>query len=268
VANLNDFINVTSSPATWNAAHKPIIYEGLAYGTSLTTVADNAGFAQFTINVPFVLTLAVGQLIYVATGVYTGWHTIKSVQSTTQFTTETVYTTTIAVNAAITYFPILEFQLLTGYKSTEEYPNELPLTFTATFKVEPNTKTFSYKWDVSGYLKSIFTIIPPQAGIDFSKFNRFRLFFVGVGFNGSNIELESYQVANSAIENPDFNTIYANTGQPLNAQETIYFNCGETINSIIEGGIIRTYINDGCIVEGFESNDFDNNDFIINICNT
>jgi len=257
VASLNDFIFVTNQPQAWNAAHRPIIYEGVPYGTSLTTVADNAGFAQFTINVPFVLTLAVGELVYVATGVYEGWHTIKSIQSTTQFTTETTYTTTISVNAAITYFPILEFQLLTGYKSTEEYPTELPLTFTATFKVEPNTKTFSYKWDVSGYLKSIFSITPPQAGIDFSKFNRFRLQF-------NNQELENYQVANSSVENPDFNTIYANTGQPLNSQETIYFNCGETINSIIEGGIIRTYINDGCIVEGF-TNEF-NNDFIQNIC--
>jgi hypothetical protein len=71
-------------------------------------------------------------------------------------------------------------------------------------------------------------------------------------------------VANSSVDNPEFNTIYANTGQPLNAQETIYFNCGETINSIIEGGIIRTYINDGCIPEGF-TNEF-NNDFIQNIC--
>jgi hypothetical protein len=261
VASLNDFIFVTNQPQAWNAAHRPIIYEGVPYGTSLTTVADNAGFAQFTINVPFVLTLAVGQLVYVATGVYAGWHTIKSIQSTTQFTTETTYTTTISVNAPITYYPILEFQLLTGYKSTEEYPTELPLTFTATFKVEPNTKTLSYKWDVSGYLKSIFSITPPQAGIDFSKFNRFRLQF-------NNQDLEFYQVANSSVDNPEFNTIYANTGQPLNSQETIYFNCGETINSIIEGGIIRTYINDGCIVEGFESNDFDNNDFIINICNT
>ena len=259
MANLNDFISATSLPASWNAAHTPIIYEGVPYGTSLTTVADNAGFAQFTINVPFVLTLSVGQFVYVATGVYTGWHTIKSIQSTTLFTTETTYTSTISVNAGITYYPILEFQLYTGYKTLEEYPTELPYTLTATFKVEPNVKTFSYKWDISGYLQSIFTIVPPTSGIDFNLFNRFRLVFDGN-------ELENYQVANAAIDNPDFDTIYANTGQPLNSQETIYFNCGETINSIIEGGIIRTYINDGCIVEGFESGDFDNNDFIINIC--
>jgi len=259
VANLNDYISVTSLPSAWNAAHKPIIYEGVPYGTSLTTIADNAGFAQFTINVSFVLTLAVGQLVYVSTGVYAGWHTIKSVQSTTQFTTETTYTTTISVNAPITYYPILEFQLYTGYKTLEEYPTELPYTLTATFKVEPNTKTFSYKWDISGYLQSIFTIVPPTLGIDFNLFNRFRLVFDGN-------ELENYQVANSAVDNPDFDLLYANTGQPLNDDTTIYFNCGETINSIIEGGIIRTYINDGCIAEGFESGDFDNNDFIINIC--
>lgn len=261
MASLNDYIDVSAEPAIWNAAHKPIIYEGVPYGTSLTAVADNGGFAQFTIAVAFPLTLAVGQLVYVATGVYAGWHTIKTVQSTTQFTTETTFTSNISVNAAITYFPILEFQLYTGYKTLEEYPTQLPYNLTATFKVEPNVKNFNYRWDVSGYLQSIFTIVPPSAGIDFNLFNRFRLVF------GGN-ELENYQVANSAVDNPEFNQLYANTGQPLNNDDTIYFNCGKTINSIIEGLVVKTYINDGCIVEGFESSDFDNNDFIINICNT
>ena len=259
---------VTSEPATWSAAHKPILFEAKFDTRALTTVADNSGFAQFTINIPFVVPSAVGQLVYVATGVYAGWHTIKSVQSTTQFTTETTYTTTISVNAAITHYPILEFQLYTGYKTLEEYPTELPYTLTATFKVEPNVKTFSYRWDISGYLQSIFTIVAPTAGIDFNLFNRYRLVFKGVAFGGGNMELENYQVANSAVDNPDFDLLYANTGQPLNDDSTIYFNCGETVNSIIEGLIVRTYINNGCIVEGFESGDFDNNDFIINICNT
>jgi hypothetical protein len=259
---------VSNQPTAWNAAHQPIVYEATFDVKVLTSVGDNNGFAQFTTTLPLFLFNQIGQLVYVYSGIYAGFHRVKSIQSNLIFTVETPFTSSTSVNANILSLPVLTFQLLTGYKQSEEYPNELPLTFTATFKVEPNTKTLSYKWDVSGYLKSIFAITPPQAGIDFSKFNRFRLFFVGVGFNGSNVELENYQVANSSVENPDFNTIYANTGQPLNSQETIYFNCGETINSIIEGGIIRTYINDGCIVEGFESNDFDNNDFIINICNT
>lgn len=261
MGSLSTYLPVNSQPSAWSAAHYPIEFTGVPFGTSLQSVADSSGFAQFTINIPYVLTLEVGQLVYVATGVYKGWHTIKTIQSTTQFTTTTAFISTISVNAPITYYPVLEFDLYTGYKPLEEYPTELPYTLIATFKVEPNIKTFTYKWDVSGFLKSIFTIVPPTAGIDFNLFNRFRLVFEGD-------ELENYQVANAAFQNPDFNTIYANTGQPLNTVQTIYFNCGKTINSIIEGGIIRTYVNDGCIVEGFESNDFDNDDFIINICNT
>lgn len=258
MGSLNTYLPLNTQPMAWSAAHYPVEFTGVPINSVLSVVADNSGFAQFTINIVF-LPLAVGQLVYVGSGVYQGWHTIKTIQSTTLFTTTTAFTSTISAVANIIYFPVLEFDLYVGYKPLEEYPSQLPYTLIATFKVEPNVKTFSYKWDVSGFLKSIFSIVPPAAGIDFNLFNRFRLVY-----NGD--ELENYQVANAAFENPAFNLIFANAGQPLNTAQTIYFNCGETINSIIEGGIIRTYVNDGCIVEGFNGNDFDNDDFIINIC--
>ncbi len=235
MGNLSDYIDVISLPATWNAAYKPIIYEGAPYGGVLQAVADNSGFAQFDISSAFTLPLAVGQSVNVATGVYAGWHVIKSIQSTTLFTTETAFISTIGVNAVITYLPVIQFDLYKGYFTGETYDTQLLYTKIATFKVDPNMATLRYKWDVSGYLQSIFTIVPPTLGIDFNMFNRFRLVF------GTD-KLENYQVANAAIDNPEFNTTYGNTGQPLNEYDTIIFNCGRTAQSFIIGDTIQNKV--------------------------
>jgi len=235
VGSLSDYIDVISTPEEWNAAYKPITYKGAPYGGVLSAVTDNGGFAQFDISSAFTLTLVVGQTVNVASGVYEGFHVIKSIQSTTLFTVETDYISAISGTSIITYLPVIEFDLYKGYATGETYEVELPYEKIATFKVEPNMTTFEYTWNVSGYLQSIFSIQYPTSGIDFNMFNRFRLVF------GSD-DLEYYQVANSAIDNPEFDTIYANTGQPLNDTDTIVFNCGYTVQSFIIGDTIQNKV--------------------------
>jgi len=229
VGSLSDYIDVISTPEEWNAAYKPITYKGAPYGGVLSAVTDNGGFAQFDISSAFTLTLVVGQTVNVASGVYEG------LQSTTLFTVETDYISAISGTSIITYLPVIEFDLYKGYATGETYEVELPYEKIATFKVEPNMTTFEYTWNVSGYLQSIFSIQYPTSGIDFNMFNRFRLVF------GSD-DLEYYQVANSAIDNPEFDTIYANTGQPLNDTDTIVFNCGYTVQSFIIGDTIQNKV--------------------------
>jgi hypothetical protein len=239
VGSLSDYIDVLVTPEEWNAAYKPITYKGAPYGGVLSAVTDNGGFAQFNISSAFTLTLVVGQTVNVSTGVYEGFHVIKSIQSTTLFTVETDYISAISGTSIITYLPVIQFDLYKGYATGETYEVELPYEKIATFKVEPNMTTFEYTWNVSGYLQSIFSIQYPISGIDFNMFNRFRLVF------GSD-DLEYYQVANSAIDNPEFDTIYANTGQPLNDTDTIVFNCGKTVQSFIIGDTIQnTFYNNG-----------------------
>jgi hypothetical protein len=255
VANLSQYFGVTSEPRAWSAAHTPVVFE-LAPISKGFFITNASGFAQLNVTTPFAFDFVVGELILItASTFYNGYHRIKQVDSQTQIVLETAFTS--GDSGIVANCPKITFILRSGYKVLEAYPTELPLTTIGTFTTEINQSLNAYRFDVSGFLKSIFMIQPPQAGIDFTKFNQFRLYI-------GSIEFEPYLVANAAIDNPDFDTIYANTGQPLNSQETIYFNCGETINSIIEGGIIRTYINDGCIPEGF-TNEF-NNDFIQNIC--
>jgi hypothetical protein len=257
VANLSQYFGVISEPRPWSAAHTPVVFE-LAPVAKGFFITNASGFAQLNITTPFAFDFVVGELILITFSTfYNSYHRIKQVDSQTQIVLETVYTS--SDSGIVANCPKITFILRSGYKVLEAYPTELPLTTIGTFTTEINQSLNAYRFDVSGFLKSIFTIQPPQAGIDFTKFNQFRLYI-------GSIEFEPYLVANAAIDNPDFDTIYANTGQPLNSQETIYFNCGETINSVIEAQIIRTYINDGCIVEGFDGDDFDNDDFIINIC--
>jgi hypothetical protein len=221
-------------------------------------ITNASGFAQLNITTPFAFDFVVGELILITFSTfYNGYHRIKQVDNQTQIVLETAFTN--GDSGIVANCPKITFILRSGYKVAEAYPTELPLTTIGTFTTEINQSLNAYRFDVSGFLKSIFSIQPPQAGIDFTKFNQFRLYI-------GSIEFEPYQVANAAIDNPDFDIIYANTGQVLNAVQPIFFNCGTTIYSIIENEVVRTYINSGCIVEGFDGNDFDNDDFIINIC--
>ncbi len=235
MASLNDYIDVQVEPAEWSAAHTPIIFNGVPYGTSVTAVTDNSGFAEIEVNIALPIAYQVGQLVHIVDSNYEGFHIIKSITSTTEFVVETPYGGALSGTGLIIYLPVLQFDLYSGYITGETYDVELPYTKIATFKVEPNTKTLDYTWNVSGYLQSIFSIVPPTSGIDFNMFNRFRLVF-------DNEELETYQVANASIDNTEFDTIYANTGQPLNQYDTIIFNCGYTVQSFIIGDTIQNKV--------------------------
>jgi hypothetical protein len=257
VANLSQYFGVTSEPRAWNAAHTPVVFE-LAPISKGFFITNASGFAQLNVTTPFAFDFVVGELILItASTFYNGYHRIKQVDSQTQIVLETAFTS--GDSGIVANCPKITFILRSGYKVLEAYPTQLPLTTIGTFTTEINQSLNAYRFDVSGFLKSIFTIQPPQAGIDFTKFNQFRLYI-------GSIEFEPYLVANAAIDNPDFDIIYANTGQVLNTVQPIFFNCGTTIYSIIENEVVRTYINIGCIVNGFDGNDFDNDDFIINIC--
>lgn len=251
MATLSTYLDNTTTPDTWSAVHYPIIFQGEPKSRLNVIMDNNGGFMRISFTSSFPITLSVGELIYVGDGVYKGFHLIKTVNTNLQVTTETTYTVTDNdPNTVIKYCPKLNFELFSGYEFGEQYPTQLPFTKIADLTVEINTKTIAYKWDVSGFLKSIFQIKPPTTGIDFNLFNRFRLFF-------QDQELESYQVANAAFPQVQFNQLYVNTGKFLNAQEPITFLCGATIKSILQSNVITNIV-----VENAETTpDFDPNDF-------
>lgn len=254
MANLNQYFFVIQEPRQWSAAHKPIVYELFPFDV-LMSITNDGGKALVTANsIPFLPFK--NDLVFISGSTfYNGFHIVSEIISPNEILLNTPFVANDF--GAIKATPQFEVKVLSGYKQGENYPNQLPLTDLGNLSLEINQKTVTYKLDVSGLLQSIFTIKPPQTGIDFNLFNQYRLSIFG-------IEFPPLLVANAAIDNPDFDLLYGNTGKSLNDVDTIYFACGTTINSVIDGQAIRSSTNDGCIENGF-TNDF-NNDFLKSNC--
>ena len=253
MATLSTYLDNITTPDTWSACHYPIIFQGNPKTRTNVIMDNNGGYMRITFNSAFPITLGVGELIYVGGGIYIGFHIIRTVDSSLQVTTETTYTTTDNLPQNIKYCSKLNFELWKGYEFGEQYYTQLPITKIADLTVEINTKTVSYSWDVSGFLKSIFQIKPPTIGVDFNLFNRFRFYF-------QDQELETYQVANAAFPQVQFNQLYVNTGRFLNAQEPIDFLCGATIKSVLQSNIVLNIeIDDAQQTPDFDPNDFNSN---------
>lgn len=256
---LNFYVDVVSEPAEWSCAHTPVLFEATPKSESIFISGELDGKMGFAyINSP-ALPLEVGQLVYLDASQYLGFHTIVSIN----FITGTIYTDTdydgiITVPTNWSYCPTLEFNIYKGYRTGEgnaALRTNLPFTLIGSFYVEINTVTISYRWDVSGFLKSIFTIVAPSAGISYDLFNRYRLELVSM-----EDVLEFYQVGNCAIDNPEFNDDYADTGAWLTQGEEIVFDCGTTLKSQVNGGVIMTVeIEDG---QDNTGKDFSTTDFL------
>jgi hypothetical protein len=227
---LSTYLEDVIPPNPYSAVHYPITYSGTPY-SQVVFIDNNAGKLRLTFAALPTLTLNVDELIYIEDGPYLGFHFIESIASGVFVTTKTAFAGADLTPRLVKYCPVLKFDLYSGYQTGEEYPTELPFTKIAEITAEVNVNTRYYKWDVSGFLKSIFLIKPPVIGIDFNLFNRFRLYL-------QNQELEYYQVANAAIKQEEFNIYYVNTGKYLNNQDVILFNCGNTITSKLEENVI------------------------------
>lgn len=245
-----------SGPSPTNSVHRPIPYVFDFQGRDLDSVADDGGFANITIGglFGFSPTPSVGERFYIDSGVYEGYHTISVVNSTSSFTLETAYISN-QTSGTVKYLRIPEIQLWSGYNAGETYETELPLTLIASFTpvISPEV---DIRFDVSGFLKSIFTIQAPTIGVDFSLFNRFRL-------NWDDAFSDDYQVVNSAIETQILNDVYFGTGVYLNSGTPILFGCGKTILSTLDGSgvVINTEIEDAEIEADYFYDDYDESDY-------
>lgn len=260
---LSDYFTVISQPAEWNCAHTPVEYEVEPVYVNLPLVGTSGGYLVITWTVDPPLPMADGDMVYISGSQYEGWHTIRdaSLYAFNQVTLETSYDGVLSASATFAHSPKLSFDIYKGYRTGEgtlALRTNLPFTLIGSFYVEINTVTISYKWDVSAFLKSIFTIPEPSAGINYSLFNRFRL-----ELNAYDDILENYQVGNCAIDNPDFNDDYAQTGAWLAEEPSVEFECGITLKSKVNGGVIVTF----AIVDGDDTSgeDFNPQDFYAGI---
>lgn len=241
-------ITLTEGAHEWSSAHRPIEFTYDYEAITITAVNNDGGYARVVIGTGYTDNPVVGNWLYLygtTSGAYDGLHKIRTVNSVSSFTLETPYTIAVSLTGSAKFVYLPEIKLYAGYTTGETYDDELPQFLVATFTPK-NSPDNNIKLDLSGYLKSIFEINPPSntGGIDFSTWNRYRLFIDGA-------YSASYYVINSAIEQVELNKYYVKTGRflvdydsfktgtPLNRQ--YLQSCGLTLMQRIQGNQVVGY---------------------------
>lgn len=269
------FFELSTYPSKWNSAHQPVPFVFDFESRTLNNVINAVGKASFRMLDFTYQSPAIGERLYIDSGVYAGYHTITGTGTGfggfSTFSTTTDYISNdsgVNVKAVIA---IPEFTLYKGYESSEAYEVELPFEVVATFTpvVSPEV---DIRFDVSGFLKSIFTIQAPTIGIDFSLFNRFRIRYDGhgTGSGGGFVVDDTFQVLNSSIPTAELMSVYFGTGVYLSSSITqIIFGCGKTILSLLDatGVVINTDVDDGDTGADYYYDDYNDDDYLTQISN-
>lgn len=223
-----------TTPLEHNSAYDEVNYEFAFSECNRASIDNDGGFARFNLisafedNAP-----AIGEQIYNYGTDYAGFHTIKSVASTTVFTTTTPFTT-FAATGLLKHIWLPEISIYKGYNTGESLASTIPIELVASF-IPVCSPDITMRFDIAGYLQSIFTLTDPIVGVDVSLFNRFRL-----KVNGA--YLDHYQVYNCGISNTELNDGYSDGTNYLQKYEPIIFACGSTVLSQVQNGKVITTI--------------------------
>jgi hypothetical protein len=195
-------------------------------------------------------------------GAYDGVFKILTVNTTTSFTIDTPYTIADILTGNCKFLKIPVFKIYTGYDTGEGYDTDLPLTLVATFTPK-NSPDNNVQIDVSGYLKSIFTITEPvtTTGVDFAVWNRYRIYVDGA-------YSADYYVINSSVDSDYLNKYFVKTGRFLIAYDKFTTgtpelrqyvqDCGDTLMYRIQGDTVVRYVfEDGVTGASEHDGDFD-----------
>lgn len=253
-------MNIVTSPPFWSSAHRPIEYTLDFYKNAPIAVGDNGGKANWIFLTPPFFPFVVGNYIYVEQGSLSGYQKIIEVTSQTNITTDKDYiadlTATYIRNIVI---PLI--RVYKGYLTGEPYDAELPFELVASLR-PPVSPDYDVQIDISGYLKSIFRILPPTNGIDFNMFNQYRVFMFYSAAQTGTTDIELFtspsMVLNSSIKTEDLHT-FVNTGRFLQEFDALLFSCGRTVLTLVQNLFVKNIIAEGDI-ETYFNNDF-NSDF-------
>lgn len=218
-------ITLKKAPYKASSAHSPIIFEfdyeaqtiiAAAYNAdNLLTIIPPAGWSG---------TAAAGMRIYIKSGAYKGFHTIKAVLTYGFLLTYTPFTvTTGSFTCALITLPKFTIEIGHYY-----FPDELPAETIAEFQPVANLEGI-LRFDISGYLLGIFDVINSldetvKGGLTYytNTFNRFKL------KRGATVLFDGL-VVNSATDQDQFNELFVDTGAPLTEEAVpIIFSCGTT----------------------------------------
>jgi len=161
-------ITQLTAPANGADVFSPMIFE-FAYTEADASFVDLTGIAAIDVSASYSDILEVGEKIRIINGTYAGTYTITElVETVAGVTLQVTLDTTFIGNSAITgsnlFAPegLADFQLITGY-STGPEATVKPWSISDEIRVSPNPSGI-YRFDVSGYLRSRFTITEPLEG--------------------------------------------------------------------------------------------------------
>ncbi len=256
-------MTLSQGPHEWSSAHRPINFTYTYQNQTIASISNDGGYAKVVVSSAYTTTPIVGDRLILSSttsAAYDGVFKILTVNSTVSFTIDTPYTIPSALTGNCKFLKIPVFKIYTGYDTGEGYEDELPLYLAGTITPK-NSPDNNIQLDVSGYLKSTFTIEEPSTttGVDFAVWNRYRIYVDGA-------YSADYYVINSSIDSDILNKYYVKTGRFLVAYDQFTTgtpelrqyvqDCGYTLMYRIQGNAVVRYVfTDG--VTGVEEHDGD-----------
>ena len=158
-------INQISAPANGADVFSPMVFE-FSFTAATCTFVDLAGIAAIDVPLSYASLLEVGGSVRITNGAYLGVYRITEITPDTllRLTLTTPFIGTSAATGSTRFTPEgpTVFQLIAGYSDGDEAAIK-PWQVTDEIRVSPNPSGV-FRFDVSGFLRSRFTVTAPVVG--------------------------------------------------------------------------------------------------------
>lgn len=233
-------------PLSVQSAHKPIIFK-YDMPTESGSLNVNSGFLQIVAGT-FMnnsTLLKVGDLIYVTSGQFKGYHTIRSVIHTLigyQIQTNTQVVSFPSYITDVKYATPPVWSIFKGYRSNEGAGfNVYPYAKISDFQAEPNNEGF-LEFNVSGYVQAAMPEIKePLQGVNigFGIFN-YEEFLMPYRIVINNSFTRMLYAVNSGLDSIDLFNTYLD-GTTTMAENFFWNTCGATFTTVLSGNKLYHY---------------------------
>lgn len=246
-------VELATMPNFWTSAADDIIYEFSFKRQSPFLFASNGGFLQVQLFAAFPVTAVVGDSVFIDNPAFFGTHKIKSVDSSTVYTFETLYIAPTLVTTYLYLLRIPEFSFYKGFKSSEGaflydvQPIELVSIIKPSVVYDENTLPY-LAINVKGLANRLFDIQPLTGAnqIDFSTFTGLRLEWDGQTTVAVPFTYDYNLVLNSSITNDELLNLITNGTYLTPIDKPFIANKGVTFVSTFNNStfpVLQKYIN-------------------------
>lgn len=224
-----------SRPSKWVSAHRKceFVYR-LPQALIVSGYDDGNGYLKINLTSPFPFAMVEGDTIYITDGTYRGFHKIRTVHSTLQYTINTSFILSLSGSIVVWQVILPKIPIYRGYEDNELIlplypsgsldmndiqPKELLGVFT------PSVRGDGYMYfDISGYIKS--ALRTPYRGkynsdeVNYIYAKSANEYYLPMNVEKINFTIERNNEVeliahNSSIETRDLISDYLDSGRPL-----------------------------------------------------